>query len=57
MAQIIQDFLEYCGLNYQPQTFGDLITWFVAVLLVMNVLFGMLKSLISSSENLGRMLR
>ena len=54
MAQIIKEFMEYCGLYYQPETFSDLITWFVMMLCTFSLLFGVIKAMFSTVSQIRR---
>lgn len=54
MAQIINEFLTWCGLNYEPQTVGELLTWFVGIVCVFSLLFGVIKTMYVTSVQLGK---
>lgn len=57
MASVIQSFIEYLGLNYQPTTFADLITWFILVVIGIRTLMFTVSGIFSVTKSVGKGLR
>ena len=54
MQSIVQKIVEMFGLNYQPQTFGDLFVWFVTVMCAVCLVAGIIKLFFYICTNVGR---
>lgn len=57
MQVIVEEIISLFGLNYQPESFGDLFVWFVAVMASVCMVCGMIKLLLYMAVNVGRVMR
>lgn len=53
--EIVNDLINLFGLNYVPQTFPELITWFVCVMCAVGLLAGVIKMLFYIAANSRRL--
>lgn len=53
MAEIIQDLLTFCGLDYSPATFGELIPWFVGVCMAVGMLVNVVNGILYACRRIG----
>lgn len=47
MNLVINDFIEFLGLNYEPLTFADAFGWLVLVMVACSMLSGIIRTMFS----------